>query len=846
MISKEAEEVLNRAVRYAFERQHEYFTLEHVLLSLLEEASILEIIQACGGSYLDLKKELEEYLLKEVPKNKKWTGESADQEDSEEEEETIAHPVATLSIQRLIQRALFHVQSAGKDEIHPEDLFVALFQSKDSFALHLLQKQKIERLDVLEFISHGTRKIPEVKRDQLRPVPTSGGGAGADPSRSRQDPLDTYTVCLNQLARSGKIDPLVGRENEVERIVQTLCRRQKNNPILVGEAGVGKTALVDGLALKVESGEIPDLLKNVEIYALDMGALLAGAKFRGDFEYRLKKVLKGLEDRKAQGKRPILMIDEIHTVIGAGAVSGGTLDAANLLKPVLSRGELQCIGLTTYSEYRNVFEKDHALVRRFQKIEVPEPTIEETIRILEGLKPKYETHHQVSYKNEAIRAAVELSAKHLRERFLPDKAIDVMDEVGARARVRRAEELKKQRLEKIKKLNPDTVQVEIQAEKEEDSEEPSVKLPSKGSSDPIELGATDVEEVIAKIARIPSRSVSVNQRKRLRSLENDLRLTIFGQDEAVDKVVAAIRMSRSGLGQPDRPVGSFLFCGPTGVGKTELSKQLAHCLGISFLRYDMSEYMEKHTVSRLIGAPPGYVGFEQAGLLTDAVLKNPHSVVLLDEIEKAHMDVWNILLQIMDHGTLTDNNGRKVDFRNIILILTSNVGTREHGRRSMGMGNPEASRSSVSKQEIERTFSPEFRNRLDAIIYFSALDPVTVAQVVGKQLLELESQLLAKGVEISVDPEVREWLAHKGYDVLLGARPMGRLIQDKIKRPLSEQILFGKLESGGKVRISLEDQEPTFIFEPRSGGSSDSSSDRENPPSGAKPNGKKPRGEKVR
>ncbi|MBY0470577.1 ATP-dependent Clp protease ATP-binding subunit ClpA [bacterium] len=776
MIGRRTEAVLNRSVRYAIEHEQEYFTLEHILWSLLDEAEVVETIKACGGEPSVLRNELEEHLEKDVPRSPKKSDTPAE------------HPVATLGIQRLIQRALFHVQSAGKDEILPMDLFVALFQAKDSHALHLLGKQGIERLDVLNFISHGTR------RDESSILGGGGGlgsvAGGSDPeaefgNRSgngsgNQDPLTLYGQDLNARAQAGKIDPLIGRTLELERMVQVLCRRRKNNPLLVGEAGVGKTALAEGLALRIVNGEVPSLLENCSVYALDLGSLLAGAKFRGDFEQRLKRVLAALEAKIEKGIQPILFIDEIHTLIGAGAVSGGVLDAANMLKPLLTQGEIKCIGSTTYAEYRNTFEKDHALVRRFQKIDVPEPSQDESIQILNGLKLKFEAHHGVEYSQEAIRAAVELSAKHITDRFLPDKAIDVIDEVGARAR--------------LAKKNVKDSEVSPAEEK------------------PTRIDVTAIEDVIAQMARIPARSVNTNQKSRLKHLERDLKLTIFGQDTAIDAITTAIRLARSGLRNGEKPMGSFLFCGPTGVGKTELSKQLAHCLGVPFLRFDMSEYGEKHTVSRLIGAPPGYVGFEQAGLLTDAVLKNPHSVVLLDEIEKAHPDIWNILLQVMDHGFLTDNNGRKADFRNVVLLMTSNVGSRDLERRPLGFETSDAAKGQRAQKAVEQTFSPEFRNRLDAIVYFDALDPVTIGQVVGKQILELESQLLSKGVEIELDAEVREWLAQKGYDRQMGARPMARLIQDSLKKPLANEILFGKLENGGKVKVTIKDGELKFKY----------------------------------
>ena len=756
MIGRKTEQVLNRAVTYAFERQHEYFTLEHVLLSLLEDSRIREIIEACGGDAASLRGELESFLETEIPKANRLPAEAGEQEVAEES------PMPTLGVQKLIQRALFHVQSAGKDEITPDDLLVALFQAKDSHALYCLKKQGIERLDVLSYISQNSAMLEPVSD---LPAPASTSERDGKSKTASSDPLTSYCTNLNQLARDGKIDPLIGRQTELARIIQTLCRRRKNNPLLVGEAGVGKTALAEGLALRIVDGDVPDLLAKAEVYSLDLGSLIAGTRFRGDFEKRIKAVLKALQARQSAGNTPILYIDEIHTIIGAGAVSGGALDASHLLKPLLSRGELQCMGSTTYTEYRTVFEKDQAFNRRFQKIDIVEPTVEETVQILNGLKSKFEEHHNVTYVEQAIRAAVELSSKHINGRFLPDKAIDVMDEAGAKAR-----------------------------------------LSGKKT-----IEATDIEEIIAQIARIPARSVSTTQKQRLKNLDRDLKIAIFGQDHAIDTIVTAIRLARSGLRTGEKPVGSFLFCGPTGVGKTELTKQLAHALGVTFSRFDMSEYMEKHTVSRLIGAPPGYVGFEQAGLLTDTVTKNPHSVVLLDEVEKAHPDVWNILLQIMDHGTLTDNNGKKADFRHVILIMTSNVGSREHERKPLGMTEQSSSAvATASQKEVERTFSPEFRNRLDAIIYFNPLDPVTVAQVVGKQLVELESQLLERGVEIDVPAEVREWLAQKGYDRRMGARPMARLIQDKIKKPLAEEILFGRLEHGGKVNVTLHDGELKF------------------------------------
>ncbi|MCM0607328.1 MAG: ATP-dependent Clp protease ATP-binding subunit ClpA [Xanthomonadaceae bacterium] len=766
MIGRSAEKVLNRAVKIAFERKHEFFTLEHVLLSLLEEKVINEIVLACNASRDQIIQLCEKYLDKEIPKAQKFQDEKGEEAPENE------HPVATLGVQRLIQRALFQVQSSGKDEIGPEDLFIALFQAKDSYALHVLQKQNLDRLDIINYVSHG------IKKDGAEE--TSGEGAEAAgvsheaPKRATPDALFQYTVNLNELAKKDKIDPIVGRASELERMIQVLCRRRKNNPLLVGEAGVGKTALAEGLALKIVAGEVPDTIKSAEVFSLDMGLLIAGTKYRGDFESRLKRVIQALHSKREKGILPILFIDEIHTLVGAGAVGGGTLDAANLIKPLLTRGEIRVIGSTTYSEYRGVIEKDHALSRRFQKIDVVEPTEAEAIQILNGLKSQYETHHEVVYTPEALRAAVELSSKHLTDRFLPDKAIDVIDEAGARARLDRTAE----------------------------------------TPTPVSISAEQIENVVAKMARIPTKSVNRDQKTRLSNLDRDLKLAIFGQDDAVETIVNAIRLARSGLRSGDKPVGSFLFCGPTGVGKTELSKQLAHALGVPFLRFDMSEYMEKHTVSRLIGAPPGYVGFEQAGLLTDAVSKRPHSVILIDEIEKAHPDVWNILLQVMDHGFLTDNNGKKADFRNAVIILTSNVGAREFERRPLSFtAEVQNSKSDpIAKREVEKAFSPEFRNRLDGIVYFNPLSPVTIAQVVGKQLVELESQLLSKNVEIEIAPEVREFLATKGYDKLMGARPMNRLIQDEIKKQLAQEILFGKLEQGGCVKVTMKDEKVHFAY----------------------------------
>lgn len=764
MIGKKAELVLNRALACAVEKHHEFFTIEHVLLSLLDELEVRQTLESCKGNADKLRVDLDAYLQKEVP--------LAPQNERGENE----NPVATLGVQRLVQRALFQVQSSGKTEILPIDLFIAIFQAKESWALYALQQQGVDRLDVVSFISHGDGANENESSIVGDPANQNHGTGDKEGKSGFNDVLSQYAVNLNEMAKAGKLDPLVGRKPELDRVIQTLCRRRKNNPLLVGEAGVGKTALAEGLAQRVVSNDIPDLLKNAIIYSLDLGALLAGTKFRGDFEQRMKKIIQALEVKHNKGQFPVLFIDEIHTIVGAGSVNGGTVDAANLLKPMLARGEVRCFGSTTFAEYRSTFGKDQALARRFQKIDVAEPTMDEAIQILNGLKPQFEKHHGVRYSSEAIKSAVELSVKHLTDRFLPDKAIDVIDEVGAKARIKRTQ----------------------------------AKAPSDEIS---EVDAIQVEEMIAQMARIPAKTVTVNQKDRLQNLDKNLKLTLFGQEHAIDKLVSSIRLARSGLRSGDKPIGSFLFCGPTGVGKTELSKQLAQHMGVAFLRFDMSEYMEQHTVSRLIGAPPGYVGFDQPGLLTDAANKNPHSVVLLDEIEKAHPSVWNILLQVMDHGFLTDNNGKKADFRNVILIMTSNVGSRDSERRSLGFSD-DMGGSSAAQKEVERMFSPEFRNRMDGMIFFNPLDPSTMDQVVNKQLLELEHLLLAKDIEIDFEQNVREWLAKKGYDRKMGARPLARVIQDELKRPLSEEILFGKLEKGGSVHVKLKEDKVQFVIEP--------------------------------
>jgi ATP-dependent Clp protease ATP-binding subunit ClpA len=748
-ISRELEITLTLAINEARRRRHEFLCLEHVLYALLFDETVADIIRNCGGDVKLLQRDLEVFFrenMEQLP-----DGVEAD-------------PQQTMGFQRVLQRAAAHVQSSGKEVIEGRNFLVALFREENSHALYVLQKQGISRLDVLNYISHGISKIPAEEEEQ------ESGFAGHSPEdedepRPVKNPLEAFAANLVQRAKAGLIDPLIGRETELERTIHVLCRRRKNNPIYVGDSGVGKTAIADGLALKIAHGEVPDVLKNATIYALDMGAVLAGTKFRGQFEERLKAVLNAL--KKQPGA--ILFIDEIHTIVGAGATSGGSMDASNILKPALVSGTLRCIGATTYHEYRSYFERDRALARRFQKIEVHEPSIEETVQILEGLKSYYEEHHGVTYTSEALRAAAELSAKYINDRFLPDKAIDVVDEVGASFRIRPATEEKK------------VVQ------------------------------ETDIEAVVAKIARIPPRSVSVSDKERLQNLDADLKRVVFGQDKAIQTVVTAIRLSRAGLGSPEKPVGSLLFTGPTGVGKTEVAKQLAATLGLQFLRFDISEYMEKHTVSRLIGAPPGYVGFDQGGLLTEAITRNPHAVLLLDEIEKAHPDLFNILLQVMDHATLTDNNGKKADFRHVILIMTSNAGAREMAAAAIGFG--EHSNVGKSQQAIEKLFSPEFRNRLDAVVNFGTLTPEAVERVVDKFMNELVQQLTERKVSITLMPAARRYLAEKGYDTTYGARPMARLIQQEVKQVLADEILFGKLQDGGKAEIDLGEDGLVFKYE---------------------------------
>ena len=747
-ISRELEITLTLAIKEARRRRHEFLCLEHVLYALLFDETVANIIRQCGGDVKALQRDLEKFFkenLEQLP-----TGVEAE-------------PQQTLGFQRVLQRAAAHVQSSGKEVIEGSNLLVAMFREENSHALYLLRKQGITRLDVLNYISHGISKIPTEEEEP--PAHTDGGPAeDEDEPRPVRNPLEAFAANLVQRAKDGHIDPLIGRAIELERTIHVLCRRRKNNPVYVGDSGVGKTAIVDGLALRIAKGEVPDVLKNATIYSLDMGAVLAGTKFRGQFEERLKAVLNAL--KKQPGA--VLFIDEIHTIVSAGATSGGSMDASNILKPALASGTLRCIGATTYHEYRSYFERDRALARRFQKIEIAEPSVEETVQILEGLKSYYEEHHGVTYTPEALRAAAELSAKYINDRFLPDKAIDVIDEVGASFKIQPATEEKKI------------------------------------------VRDIDIETVVAKIARIPPRSVSVSDKERLQNLNADLKRVVFGQDKAIETVVTAIRLARAGLGHPEKPVGSLLFTGPTGVGKTEVAKQLAATLGLQFLRFDMSEYMEKHTVSRLIGAPPGYVGFDQGGLLTEAINRNPHAVLLLDEIEKAHPDLFNILLQVMDHATLTDNNGKKADFRHVILIMTSNAGAREIAAAAIGFG--ERSNASKGQQALEKLFSPEFRNRLDATVTFGALTPEAVERVVDKFMNELVQQLAEKKVSITLTPEARRYLAEKGYDATFGARPMARLIQQEVKQVLADEILFGKLQDGGKVEIDLGEDGLVFAY----------------------------------
>ncbi len=738
MLDKELEVTLNKVFNEAREQRHEYVTVEHLLLALLDNNSAVRVLKACGANLNVLHAELSEFIQENSPFLP-----NDDEHDTQ----------PTLGFQRVLQRAVFHVQSSGRKEVKGANVLVAIFGERESHAAFFLNQQDISRLDVVNYISHGIAKISEDEGEN------ESGSVEEDFSRddSGTSPLDLYAVNLNRQAEQGKIDPLIGRQHEVERTIQILCRRRKNNPLYVGEAGVGKTAIAEGMAKMIVDGTVPEVLENNVIYSLDLGALLAGTKYRGDFEKRLKSII--LQLKKIEGA--VLFIDEIHSIIGAGAASGGVMDASNIIKPVLASGEIKCIGSTTYQEYRGVFEKDRALARRFQKIDVTEPTINEAVKILEGLKARFEEHHHIKYTHQSLRSVVELTDRYITDRHLPDKAIDIIDEAGASQQLLPASRRKKS------------------------------------------IGVTDIENIIARIARIPAKSVSASDKDVMRNLERNLKMVVFGQDEAITTLSSAIKMSRSGLGEIQQPVGSFLFAGPTGVGKTEITRQLAGIMGIQLIRFDMSEYMERHTISRLIGAPPGYVGFDQGGLLTEEISKHPHSVLLLDEIEKAHPDVFNLLLQIMDHGTLTDTNGRKTDFRNVIIVMTTNAGAERISRASVGFTHQD--HSSDSTEVIKKSFSPEFRNRLSAIIQFNPLDAKTIANVVDKFIVELETQLDSKKVSISINGSAREWLGRHGYDKCMGARPMARLIQEEIKKPLAEEILFGKLDSGGNVLVSVKD-----------------------------------------
>jgi len=757
MLSRNLEQTLHRALALANERRHEYATLEHLLLALTEDQDAVAVLRACGVELQKLRSELIEYLDSEL--SNLITNRPDD-----------AKP--TAGFQRVLQRAAIHVQSSGREEVTGANVLVALFSERESHAVYFLQEQEMTRFDAVNYISHGIAKAPG--RTETKRVSGADDDAQAEKVvKKGTEALEAYCVNLNKKAAGGKIDPLIGREQEVERTIQILCRRSKNNPLYVGDPGVGKTAIAEGLARRIVHGEVPEVLKGATIFALDMGALLAGTRYRGDFEERLKSVVSELEALEGS----ILFIDEIHTVIGAGATSGGAMDASNLLKPALASGSLRCIGSTTYKEYRNYFEKDRALVRRFQKIDVNEPSIEDAIKILEGIKPYYEKYHRIRYTKDAIRAAVELSAKYIGDRKLPDKAIDVIDEVGA-AQALVAESKRKKT-----------------------------------------IAQKDVEAVVAKIARIPPKSVSRDDKEVLQNLERDLKTMVFGQDRAIEALVSAIKLARAGLREAEKPIGNYLFSGPTGVGKTEVARQLSRTLGIELVRFDMSEYMERHTVSRLIGAPPGYVGFDQGGLLTDQIDQHPHCVLLLDEIEKAHPDLYNILLQVMDHGKLTDHNGKTVDFRNVILIMTTNAGAADMAKPAMGFGRE--ARSDEDTDAINRMFTPEFRNRLDAIIGFAGLSPDTVTRVVDKFVMELEAQLSDRGVTIELTDEARDWLARKGYDPVMGARPLARTIQEHVKKPLAEELLFGKLAKGGAVKVMVKDEKLDFTYAEGRGGRSE-------------------------
>ncbi|NIY83939.1 ATP-dependent Clp protease ATP-binding subunit ClpA [Vibrio hepatarius] len=747
MLNKELESSLNSAFSRARDKRHEFMTVEHLLLALLENDAAREALQACQADIDALRGELDIFIDQTTPLI------------PENDETRETQP--TLSFQRVLQRAVFHVQSSGRSEVTGANVLVAIFSEQESHAAYLLKKNDISRLDIVNFISHG---ITKASSQGDEPGSSDSFGGDTVEESNSDERLESFATNLNQLAKNGQIDPLIGREKELERTIQVLCRRRKNNPLLVGEAGVGKTAIAEGLAWRIVEGQVPEIIENSVIYSLDIGSLLAGTKYRGDFEKRFKAILKQLEKEDDA----ILFIDEIHTIIGAGAASGGQVDAANLIKPLLSSGKLRCIGSTTYQEYSNIFEKERALSRRFQKIDIVEPSVDDTTKILMGLKPKYEAHHQVRYTNKALRAAVELSAKYINERHLPDKAIDVIDEAGARSRLAPASRRKKT------------------------------------------VGVADIEAMVAKMARIPEKSVSSSDKEILQNLDQKMKMLVFGQDDAIDVLSETIKLSRAGLGADNKPVGSFLFAGPTGVGKTEVTVQLSKLLGIELLRFDMSEYGERHSVSRLIGAPPGYVGYDQGGLLTDAVIKNPHAVVLLDEIEKAHPDIFNLLLQVMDNGTLTDNNGRKADFRNVILVMTTNAGVQETVKKSIGLIQQDHSHDAMA--EIKKVFTPEFRNRLDNIIWFNSLDEHVIHQVVDKFIVELQAQLDARGVSLEVSDDARHWLALKGYDKAMGARPMSRVIQDQLKKPLANELLFGSLIDGGTVIVELKGDELEFKY----------------------------------
>jgi len=775
MLSKNLEQTLHRALAMASERRHEYATLEHLLMALTDDQDAVAVLRACGVDLEQLRQNLVDFINDEL----------AEIRLDSPNDTPMADPKPTAGFQRVVQRAIIHVQSSGREEVTGANILVALFSERESHAVYFLQIHDMSRLDAVNYISHGIAKVP----GKDRPAPLSGADEemdGEEVVKSADEALEAYCVNLNQKAREDGIDPLIGRDAEVDRTIQILCRRSKNNPLYVGDPGVGKTAIAEGLARRIVNGEVPDVLKEATIYALDMGSLLAGTRYRGDFEERLKGVIKELEAMP----HAIMFIDEIHTVIGAGATSGGSMDASNILKPSLANGKLRCMGSTTYKEYRSHFEKDRALVRRFQKIDVHEPSIEDTVKILNGLKPYFEEHHNVVYSAEALRTAVELSARYINDRKLPDKAIDIIDEVGASRML----------LAKAKRRKKITVK--------------------------------DVEETVAMIARIPPKSVSSDDRKALKTLEMDLKTMVFGQDKAITALASAIKMSRAGLREPEKPIGSYLFSGPTGVGKTEVARQLSMILGVDLVRFDMSEYMERHSVSRLIGAPPGYVGFDQGGLLTDAIDQQPHTVLLLDEIEKAHPDLFNILLQVMDHGKLTDHHGKSVDFRNVILIMTTNAGAADMAKPAIGFERSE--RSGDDKEAIERMFTPEFRNRLDATISFANLSPESVSRVVDKFIIELEAQLEDRDVTIELTDEARQWLAKKGYDKLFGARPLARIIQEHIKKPLAEELLFGKLADGGIVRVSITDGKAVFDYpdpaprKPPKKGSRDSKGPKDN------------------